>query len=94
MLQSGLGTMRSWRKRTTVGPSMMDIITNDNEGRQAADAETGLRDSDHRWCEPAATFPRKTATASWGRSVLIITALSTLAWTVVVLILVEALSNL
>jgi hypothetical protein len=73
---------------------MMDIITNDTEGCQDADAEMRLRDWDKRWREPAAAYPRKTATGSWGRSVLIITALSTLAWTVVVLILVAALSNL
>lgn len=44
---------------------------------------------------PVAIHPRqKTAPASWRRSVLIITALSTLAWAIVVLIVIEALARL
>jgi len=82
---------------------MLDIITNDVEDRQAADAEMEL----HGWeiqgdrgsaltnPFPVAAYPQqRTATASWQRAVLIITALSTLAWAVVVLVVIEALSNL
>jgi hypothetical protein len=58
---------------------MIDIITNEIEGYQGVDR---------------ANFPRKTATASWQRSVLIITALSTLAWAAVVLVVIEALAHL
>ena len=58
---------------------MMSIITNEIEGYQGVDR---------------ASFPRQTATASWQRSVLIITALSTLAWAAVVLVVIEALAHL
>ena len=75
----------------------MDIITND------AEVETELRAWEIQGDRgraptnpiPVALYPRrKTATASWRRSVLIITTLSTLAWAVVVLVVIEALSNL
>ena len=70
----------------------MDIIANDIEGYQGVDRAKGPSD---RWCSPAAIYPqRRTATASWQRSVLIITALSTLAWAVVVLVVIEALAHL
>jgi hypothetical protein len=80
----------------------MDIITNDNEGYQGvdrADAETEPRGWGDRGRVPTNPIPvpiyrRKTATASWRQSVLIITALSTLAWAAVVLVVIEALANL
>ena len=73
---------------------MLDINTHD--------AETELRDWEIQgdiWRAPTnpipvAIYARKTATASWRQSVLIITALSTLAWAGVVLVLIEALGNL
>jgi|HubBroStandDraft_4_1064222.scaffolds.fasta_scaffold89514_1 hypothetical protein len=80
--------------------SMMDIITNDNEGRQGTAPElfADTRDweiEDDRWRAPAVIYPqRRTATASWQRSVLIITALSTLAWAAVVLVVIEVLAYL
>jgi hypothetical protein len=76
---------------------MMDIVTNDNKGRQGA-VETELRDwqfQDGRWREPWTPIPeRKTATARWGRAVLIIAALSTLSWMVLILLLIAAISGL
>jgi hypothetical protein len=81
----------------------MDIISNDIEGSQSldrAEAETELRDWGDRWRAPTNPIPvaiypqRRTATASWHRSVLIITALSTLSWVALVLIVIAALSEL
>ena len=76
---------------------MMDIVTNDNEGRRGA-AEPELYDWEFQadgWREPWSPVPeRKTATARWGRAVLIIGALSTLAWAVVILAVIWVLSNL
>ena len=88
---------------------MTDFIANDNDGRWDADraefsAETEQRGWEHHadhWPEakeapdPVATHrQRTTATASWQRSVLIIAALSALAWTGVTLIVIVALSAL
>ena len=92
-----------WRVSESVGPSMLDIITNDIEDRQAADAETELRGWEIQGDRlraptnpiPVAIYPqRRTATASWQRSILIITALSTLTWAAVVLVVIEALAHL
>ena len=88
---------------------MTDFIASDKEGRWDADraefsAEAEQRSEEHhaaRWPEvkdcpdPRAAYrQRTTATASWQRSVLIIAALSALAWTGVTLIVIVALSAL
>jgi hypothetical protein len=89
---------------------MTDFIANDADGRWDADraalfAETEQRSWEHnadRWLEanddadPAASHRQQTttATASWQRSVLIIAALSALAWAGVTLVIVAALSAL
>ena len=87
---------------------MTDFIANDDDGRWDADhaalfAETerrGWQDQGDRWPEtgdpnPAAAYrQRTTATASWQRSVLIIAALSAVAWAAVILIVIAALSTL
>ena len=89
---------------------MADFLTNDDEGRCDADrAEFSAeaeppRNWEHHaapWSEvkdclhPAAAYrQRTTATASWQRSVLIIAALSALAWMGVALIVLVALSAL
>src|SRR5580700_6269386 len=70
---------------------------------QAADAETELRGWEIQGDRlraptnpiPVAIYPqRRTTTASWQRSILIITALSTLTWAAVVLVVIEALAHL
>ena len=88
---------------------MTDFIANDDDGRWDADraefsAEAEQRGWEHhadRWPRakddpdpPAAYRQRTTATASWQRSVLIIAALSALAWMGVALIVLVALSAL
>jgi hypothetical protein len=87
---------------------MTDLIANDDEGRWGTDrdaffAETerrGWENQGDRWPEakdpdPAAADTRRTtATASWQRSVLIIAALSALAWAGVILVVIVALSAL
>ena len=88
---------------------MTDFIANDDDGRWDADraalfAETEQRSWENhgdRWPEanddadPAAAYRRTTtATTSWQRSVLIIAALSALAWGGVTLVVVAALSAL
>jgi hypothetical protein len=89
---------------------MTDFIANDDDGRWDADrvalfAETEQRSWENhrdRWPEanddayPPASHrqPTTTATASWQRSVLIIAALSALAWAGVTLVVVAALSAL
>ena len=87
---------------------MTDFIANDDDGRWDADraalfAETEQRRWENhgdRWPEtgdpnPAAAYrQRTTATASWQRSVLIIAALSALAWAGVTLVVIVALSAL
>jgi hypothetical protein len=90
-------------------PSMTDLIANDNDGRWDTDraefsAETEQRSWEHhadRWPEakddpiPEATnCQRTTATASWQRSILIIAALSALAWAGIALVVIVALSTL
>ena len=74
---------------------MMDIITNDIEGYQGVDrAEQPRAWEIHSDLWYAPIPERRTATASWQRSALIITALSTLAWAVVVLVVIEVLAHL
>ena len=82
----------------------MDIIANDDDHREAerADllAETERRGREERTTAPNAADPavaysqRTTATASWGRSVLIIAALSALSWVAVILLVIAVLSAL
>jgi hypothetical protein len=78
-------------------PGMMDITTIDNKDRQRA-AEPELRDwelQDEHRREPWSLIPeRKTATARWGRAVVIMAALSTLSWTVIVLLVIAAVAYL
>ena len=72
---------------------MMDIIENDSEGRAELSAQPRAWEiHSDLWYAPIPE--RKTATASWQRSVLIITVLSTLAWAGVVVIVIEALAHL
>jgi hypothetical protein len=88
---------------------MTDFIANDHDGRWDADraalfAGTEQRSWENhgdRWPEandeadpPASHGQRTTATASWQRSVLIIAALSALAWAGVTLVVIFALSAL
>ena len=89
---------------------MTDFIANDDDGRWDTDravlfAETEQRSWENhgdRWPEanddadPAASHRQRTttATASWQRSVLIIAALSALAWAGVTLVVIVALSAL
>ena len=88
---------------------MTDLIANDNDGRWNTDraefsAEAEQRSWEHHtdpWPEAkddlipeASNCQRTTATASWQRSILIIAALSALAWTGVTLIAIVALSAL
>ena len=88
---------------------MTDLIANDDDGRWGRDreeffAEAEQRDSQNhsdrgpvaKDIDLAATYRQRTttATASWQRSVLIIAALSALAWAGVTLVIVAALSAL
>jgi hypothetical protein len=88
---------------------MTDVIANDEDGRWDEDsvalyAETEQRSWENhgdRWPEAkddldtaAAYRQRTTATASWQRSVLIIAAVSALAWAGVTLVVIVALSAL
>ena len=81
------------------GRSMTDIVATDHECPLASDEANG-RDSDasdHDWhTRNKNVIPdysgRKTATARWQRSVLIIAALSALSWAVVVVIAITLLS--
>ena len=85
---------------------MTDFIASDDDGRWDANraglfAETEPRSWENhgdRWPEAkdgpdtaAAYRQRTTATARWQRSVLIIAALSALAWAAVILIVIAAL---
>jgi hypothetical protein len=106
VLQPDLGTMPVI---VLVRLSMTDFIASDDDGRWDADraalfAETERRSWENhgdRWPEAkddpdsAASYrQRTTATASWQRSVLIIAALSALAWAGVTLVVIVALSAL
>jgi hypothetical protein len=87
--------------------SMTDFSASDDEGRWDADRAAFLAEAEQRswenhgdrWREvdpdPAAEYrQRRTATASWQRSILIIAALSGLAWAGVTLVVIVALSAL
>ena len=89
--------------------SMTDLIAHDDDSRWGRDreeffTETERRDWENqsdRWPEAndhpeagVAYAQRTTATASWQRSVLIIAALSALAWAGVSLVVIFALSAL
>jgi hypothetical protein len=79
-----------------------DFIASDDDGRWDADREQRSWENHvDRWPDAkdgpdtAATYRQKTtATASWQRSVLIIAALSGLAWSAVTLVIIVALSAL
>jgi hypothetical protein len=88
---------------------MTDLIVNDDDGRWDADRVTLFAETEQRSWEnhgdrspgakddpdPVAAYrQRRTATASWQRSVLIIAALSALAWAGVTLVVIVALSAL
>jgi hypothetical protein len=82
---------------------MMDRIADDDhwEAEQTElRAETERRGREERAITPNAAHPavaysqRTTARASWGRSVLIIAALSALSWAAVILFVVATLSAL
>jgi len=88
---------------------MTDLIAHDDDSRWGRDreeffTETERRDWENlsdRWPEAndhpeagVAYAQRTTATASWQRSVLIIAALSAVAWAAVILIVIAALSIL
>jgi hypothetical protein len=88
---------------------MTDLIANDDEGRWGTDHDAFLDETERRgwenqgdrWPEAkddldtaAAYRQRTTATASWQRSVLIIAAVSALAWAGVTLVVIVALSAL
>ena len=69
----------------------MDAIEHDSEDRTDAEQRAWEVHSD-RWCAPIPE--RTTATVSLGKAVLIIGALSALAWAVVILTGIWVLSNL
>ena len=77
-------------------------ISIDRENFQRAGVERELRDWERQpelWRAPTnpipiAFHPRRTATASWERSVVIITTLSTLGWALIVLLGIRVLANL
>jgi hypothetical protein len=76
---------------------MMDIVTAENGGRQVAvDPEPrdwGFWDDVRQ--ELWTPIPeQRTATARWGRAVLIIAALSTLSWIALILLVIAAISYL
>jgi hypothetical protein len=69
----------------------MDAIEHDSEDRADAEPRAWEVHSD-RWCAPIPE--RTTATVSLGKAVLIIGALSTLAWGVVILAVIWVFSDL
>ena len=81
---------------------MTHTISIDREDLQPAEVERELRDWERQpelWRTPTkpipiAFHPRRTATASWQRSVVIITTLSTLSWALIVLLGIRVLANL
>ena len=81
---------------------MTDIITNDDERSWVPDQPEAREPHDygHDWCphnyriEASDYSERKTATARWQRSVVIIAALSALSWAALLLIVIGVISAL